>query len=149
MWAELILKIGYMLQSNRFRVALLTLVADIVVLFGLELDADLAKHLSTLISSVGAMLIAALSFRDPTARQAAKVLVLFLLVGLSGCMRALQGPAFDHSVQTATIAARCRTPVSAGGYTESPCSPELQADVDAMAKDAENIDDLTHGEKPE
>lgn len=76
------------------------------------------------------------------------IAILTMFLGLPGCMRALQGPAFNHNVQTDTIAQRCRTPQSAGGYPESPCSDELQADLDAMAAQASDIESIANGEKP-
>lgn len=78
-----------------------------------------------------------------------RALAILAIVGCSGCMHALRVPAEDHMIQTQTIADRCRTPIAVGGYTETPCSPELQADIDAMAKQARCITAITVAEKCE
>lgn len=68
-----------------------------------------------------------------------------VLTFLPGCMRALQGPALDHAVQTNTIARKCQTPLAAGGYADSPCSAELQRDLDEMSKQADCVLAITEG----
>lgn len=71
---------------------------------------------------------------------------LFVALAFSpGCMRALRGPALDHAVQVDTIARKCQTPVATGGYTDSPCSPELQRDLDEMSKQADCVLAISEG----
>ena len=62
-------QIAYMLTSNRFRVAFLTVAADVVVLFGLELTPEKAEIVTTILTAMGAMMVAALSYRDPTSSR--------------------------------------------------------------------------------
>jgi hypothetical protein len=64
---------------------------------------------------------------------------------VSGCLaKQLKHPAEDHYVQTKAIADNCRDD---GGYAESPCSPELQEDLDAMAQQAHCVHAISKGEK--
>lgn len=71
---------------------------------------------------------------------------LLIVVQLTGCLsKKLKTPAQDHHVQTMVIAERCR---SSDGYPESPCSKELQEDLDAMTKQAEAIHAISEGKDP-
>lgn len=73
------------------------------------------------------------------------VVLLASLPMLSGCLKAqLRAPVEDHRVQTSTIAELCKT----DGYAESPCSQNLQEDLDAMAEQAELLDKIIKGQKP-
>jgi len=70
------------------------------------------------------------------------------LLALSGCMRSLRGPAEDHYVQAQTMADACRSPMSGPlSYPESPCSEDLQRNLDAAAKQADCIMRITRGEE--
>jgi len=67
----------------------------------------------------------------------ATILIVIGAILLSmGCAAGLRGAAEDHYVQAQTIASTC-----GGGtliqYDETPCSPELQDDLDAMARQAQ------------
>lgn len=71
--------------------------------------------------------------------------LLVSLPTLGGCLKGqLRTPVEDHRVQTKTIAELCRTE----GYPESPCGEHLQEDLDAMADQAEHLDEIVKGEKP-
>lgn len=68
-----------------------------------------------------------------------------MAMACGGCLTTkLRTPVEDHYVQTKTIAERCKTT----GYPEAPCSKELQEDLDAMAKQAELLDNIVKGQKP-
>lgn len=74
------------------------------------------------------------------------ILIAFVSLAASGCLsKRLATPASDHCVQTKTIEHRCETE----GYTESPCSKELQEDLAAMREQACLIPKILKGEKPE
>jgi hypothetical protein len=61
-----------------------------------------------------------------------------------GCLQgSLRVPVEDHRIQTATIAEMCRS----GGYGEA-CPDTLQADLDAMAEQAELLDAIVKSKKP-
>ena len=71
---------------------------------------------------------------------------LLLALPTAGCLKTeLRAPVQDHRVQTSTIAELCRSE----GYRESPCSADLQKDLDAMAEQAKLLDKIIKGEKPE
>jgi len=74
------------------------------------------------------------------------ILIAALAALSCGCLaKRLQIPAEDHYVQTRVIAEKCRTQ----GYDDSPCSGQLQEDLDAMVKGAQAIDAVAKGKKPE
>jgi len=66
---------------------------------------------------------------------------------LGGCMPALRGPAEDHYVLSQTIADACRGQAGNLNYPEAPCTPDLQADLDALALQARCIHAISIGEK--
>ena len=66
---------------------------------------------------------------------------------LAGCLSTqLKAPVMDHSVQLHVIADRCKGKGEVP-YSEAPCSAELQADLDALAKQAELIRDIVEEPK--
>ncbi len=74
-----------------------------------------------------------------------RITLIALALLVSGCLsKQLRHPAEDHHVQTKTIADNCR---EGGSYGESPCSKELQEDLDAMASQARCLDAIAKGEK--
>lgn len=71
--------------------------------------------------------------------------LLLVALGCSGCLAGqLKGPVEDHYIQTQTIADRCRE----GIYDNGPCGVDLQEDVDAMAKQAELLNNIVTGTAP-
>lgn len=53
-----------LLTSKRSLVAVLTALFDILILFGLSLDPELADKLATLVTTIGGVLIAGISASD-------------------------------------------------------------------------------------
>jgi hypothetical protein len=73
----------------------------------------------------------------------AVVLASLALLLLSGCLqRQLRAPVEDHRVQTTTIAKRC----AEGEYGS--CSTDLREDLEAMARQAELLDNIVKGQAP-
>lgn len=77
-----------------------------------------------------------------------RIAIIAVALALPGCMRALKPHAEDHYVQTQTMADACRGQAGALSYPEAPCSPDLQADLDAAAEKARAILAVTRGQKP-
>ena len=72
-----------------------------------------------------------------------RALVLTLLLLLPCCLqRQLRVPVEDHRVQTTTIAKRC----AEDDY--GTCSTDLREDLEAMARQAELLDNIVKGQKP-
>lgn len=101
---------------------------------------------ATLVTFIATQVIKSYGQRDP-GQPPAGILLVFLVFGLGGCMHALRPHAEDHYVQTQVIADKCKATTEANGYPESPCSEELQAQLDEMAKQAACIHATTKGEK--
>lgn len=71
----------------------------------------------------------------------------FLLVVPGGCLaKQLQTPAEDHAIQTKVMVERCRGE-GAAPYTEAPCSPQLQKDLEKMSEGAVCIEAYAKGER--
>lgn len=160
-----------LLQSKRALIALMTAIFDavlvIVLAVGYGIDPEQAREvwtpliaaLATIVSALATVIIAAYTKRDPIpklpssemSQHASSVVsgfvVVLLAVGLSGCaMGSLRTQAEDHYVQTRTIADACRDQSRGLAYPEAPCSADLQADLDAMAKQAECVLAVTKGD---
>lgn len=65
-----------------------------------------------------------------------KKAAILLIATLPACTLALREPLESHYVQSQTIADACRGQGGNLNYPEAPCSPDLQADLDAMAAQA-------------
>lgn len=83
---QILLQFAYMLTGNRWRVAILTIVADVwLLLGGHEIPDEKAELIAKLVTLVGSLIIAALTMRDPTSGgkgkgvAAAAFLLVFLL----------------------------------------------------------------------
>ena len=159
-----------LLQSKRALIALMTAIFDavlvIVLAVGYGVDPEQAREvwtpliaaLATVVSALATVIIAAYTKRDPESARGGdasrgggpEVLGIVLVamgLGLSGCaMGSLRAQAEDHYVQTRTIADACRDQSRGFAYPEAPCSADLQADLDAMAKQAECVLSITKGE---
>ena len=76
-------------------------------------------------------------------RNAAKISLLAAALVLPGCLhKQLATPVEDHRVLTSAIAQKH----ARGDYAGEP--EQLQEDLDAMAKQAELLDNIVKGEKP-
>ena len=101
-----------------------------------------------MVSLVATSVIKSYGSRDPGQMpgSGASAILLVLLVGMPGCMRALQEPATNHAVEANEVAERCRAKV--GGYSEAPCSEDLQRSLDGLARSADAIEAIAQGKEP-
>jgi hypothetical protein len=74
------------------------------------------------------------------------IFAILASLACSGCLsKRLATPASDHCTQTKVIELRC----AGDGYTESPCSEELQEDISAMREQACLIPLILKGKAPQ